>query len=168
VIAAAQSALQVAKDLAGDAEKRGFGKNAKSPLLMVSLNDGEDPHFRKAEFNSAVCPTDCDRPCEKICPVQAIVFNDIKNELKAKVNRDSRSQMGRVALIARVKKENSFAENLKNRDEFSKVLDTSYLSANWKAERATKLGNKEIFKLGGKSYTQNDQTYSWIKNIAKR
>jgi peptidyl-prolyl cis-trans isomerase SurA len=83
-------------------------------------------------------------------------FNDIKNELKAKVNRDSRSQMGRVALIARVKKENNFTENLKNRDEFAKVLDTSYLSTNWKADRAAKLGNKEIFKLGSKSYTQND------------
>jgi Fe-S-cluster-containing hydrogenase component 2 len=87
VIAAAQSALQVAKDLAGDAEKRGFGKKAKSPLLMVSLNDGEDPHFRKAEFNSAVCPTDCDRPCEKICPVQAIVFNGIKNDFSGVVSQ---------------------------------------------------------------------------------
>ena len=83
-------------------------------------------------------------------------FDEIKNELKAKVNRDPRSQMGRVALIARVKKENNFVENLKNRDEFSKVLDTSYLSANWTAEKAAKLGNKEIFKLGNKSYTQND------------
>ena len=41
---------------------------------MVSLNDGEDPHFRKAEFNQIDCPTDCHRPCEKICPAQAIVF----------------------------------------------------------------------------------------------
>ena len=83
-------------------------------------------------------------------------FNDVKNELKSRVMRDSRSQMGRVALIERVKKENNFKENLKNRDEFDKVLDTSYLKANWKAERAAKLGNKEIFNLGGKSYTQSD------------
>lgn len=83
-------------------------------------------------------------------------FNDIKNELKTKVTRDSRSQMGRVALIERVKKENRFAENLKNRDELLKVLDTSYLRGSWKAERAAKLGNKEILSLGGKSYTQND------------
>jgi len=83
-------------------------------------------------------------------------FNDIKNELKSRVSRDSRSQMGRVALIERVKKENAFRENLKNRDEFMKVLDSTYLKASWKADRATKLGNKEIFNLGGKSYTQND------------
>lgn len=83
-------------------------------------------------------------------------FADIKNELKSRVSRDSRSQMGRVALIERVKRENNFRENLKNRDEFSKILDSTYLKASWKAENAAKLGNKEIFNLGGKSYTQND------------
>lgn len=41
---------------------------------MVSLNDGEDPHFRKAEFNPTACPPDCPRPCERICPANAIVF----------------------------------------------------------------------------------------------
>ena len=43
---------------------------------MVSLNDGEDPHFRKAEFDPAFCPSDCHRPCVSTCPVQAIVFED--------------------------------------------------------------------------------------------
>ena len=45
------------------------------PWLMVSLNDGEDPHFRKAEFDVTACPPDCKRPCESICPAQAIVFH---------------------------------------------------------------------------------------------
>ncbi|MCC6372842.1 MAG: peptidylprolyl isomerase [Bacteroidia bacterium] len=83
-------------------------------------------------------------------------FKDVKNELKSRITRDSRSQMGRAALIARVKKENNFKENLKARDEFSSILDTSYLKATWKADRANKLGNKEVFNLGGKSYTQKD------------
>jgi Fe-S-cluster-containing hydrogenase component 2 len=75
VIAAAQEALRVAAHLATDANVRGFGNKGALPLLMVSLNDGEDPHFRKAEFNSTQCPADCSRPCERICPAQAIVFN---------------------------------------------------------------------------------------------
>jgi Fe-S-cluster-containing hydrogenase component 2 len=45
------------------------------PLLMVSLNDGEDPHFRKATFNPSQCPPDCPRPCVTICPAQAIAFD---------------------------------------------------------------------------------------------
>ncbi|HBL14801.1 MAG TPA: 4Fe-4S ferredoxin, partial [Cyanobacteria bacterium UBA11162] len=75
VIAATQEALQVATHLEDEAQARGWGRRSR-PWLMVSLNDGEDPHFRKAEFDPNLCPTDCPRPCEKICPAQAIVFED--------------------------------------------------------------------------------------------
>ncbi len=44
----------------------------RPPWLMVSLNDDTDPHFRKAHFHPEDCPPDCCRPCERICPVQAI------------------------------------------------------------------------------------------------
>jgi Fe-S-cluster-containing hydrogenase component 2 len=44
------------------------------PWLMVSLNDSEDPHFRKAHFDAAHCPPECDRPCETLCPTAAIQF----------------------------------------------------------------------------------------------
>jgi Fe-S-cluster-containing hydrogenase component 2 len=73
VIAAAQAALKVAGELASEAQSRGFGFKGL-PWLMVSLNDGEDPHFRKAEFNPTQCPADCPRPCEQICPADAIAF----------------------------------------------------------------------------------------------
>jgi len=75
VVAAAKEGLQVAAQFAEAARARGFGCKSL-PWLMVSLNDGEDPHFRKAEFNPAECPEDCLRPCEKVCPAQAIVFAD--------------------------------------------------------------------------------------------
>ncbi|MDZ4665706.1 MAG: peptidylprolyl isomerase [Bacteroidota bacterium] len=83
-------------------------------------------------------------------------FADMKNELKAKVTRDSRSQMGKVALIARVKKNNGFKENLKTRDEFKTVIDSTYLQSTWTVKRALPLGNKEMFSIGGRSYTQNE------------
>ncbi|MEH2442877.1 circadian clock protein LdpA [Nostoc sp.] len=86
VIAAAQSGLQVAKTLAKDAQKRGFDYKGNLPFLMVSLNDGEDPHFRKAEFNPNECPKDCPRPCERICPAQAIVFDSIKEDFSGVVS----------------------------------------------------------------------------------
>lgn len=47
------------------------------PWLMVSLNDGEDPHFRKATFDPATCPSDCPRPCVNICPTQAIQLQGV-------------------------------------------------------------------------------------------
>ena len=42
------------------------------PLLMVSVNDAQDLHFRKASFDPATCPTDCSKPCERVCPAWAI------------------------------------------------------------------------------------------------
>ncbi len=73
VIAAAKTALGMATSLveSGQAQSMGY---CYQPWLMVSLNDGEDPHFRKAEFNPNACPPDCPRPCQTICPAQAIVF----------------------------------------------------------------------------------------------
>ena len=44
----------------------------RRPLLMISVNDDEDPHFRKAVFDPRKCPSDCERPCEKVCPAAAI------------------------------------------------------------------------------------------------
>jgi Fe-S-cluster-containing hydrogenase component 2 len=73
VIAAARAGIKVAQNLTPTAIARGYPANNR-PWLMVSLNDGTDPHFRKAEFDAAVCPIDCPRPCERICPAEAIVF----------------------------------------------------------------------------------------------
>jgi len=85
-IAAVREALEIADHLATEARARKFGFQG-SPLLMVSLNDGEDPHFRKAEFNPANCPKDCWRPCEQVCPAEAIVFQDTDPELSGVIDR---------------------------------------------------------------------------------
>ncbi len=74
VISAAKTALKFAANfVATNGDKR--IPMLGLPWLMVSLNDGEDPHFRKADFDAATCPPDCKRPCESICPAQAIVFH---------------------------------------------------------------------------------------------
>ncbi len=73
VIAAAQAALKVAGSMKSVAQNRGYAIK-ELPWLMVSLNASEDPHFRKAAFDPTTCPPECPRPCEQICPAQAIVF----------------------------------------------------------------------------------------------
>jgi Fe-S-cluster-containing hydrogenase component 2 len=74
IVSTAKVALKVADGFLAEARLRGFCAQSL-PWLMVSLNDGEDPHFRKAEFNPASCPSACSRPCERVCPTSAIVFN---------------------------------------------------------------------------------------------
>ncbi|CAM9414681.1 unnamed protein product [Phaeothamnion confervicola] len=47
----------------------------RRPWLMISVNDdASDPHFRKAAFDASRCPPNCPRPCERVCPADAIVF----------------------------------------------------------------------------------------------
>ena len=57
------------------------------PLLMISINDGEDPHFRKAEFDVTQCPAACPRPCETICGANAIAFSEISSEFSGVIDR---------------------------------------------------------------------------------
>jgi Fe-S-cluster-containing hydrogenase component 2 len=74
VVAAVVEGVKVADSLAHTARNRGFTLTSR-PWIMVSLNAGEDPHFRKAQFDPTECPPDCPRPCEGICPVKAIHFS---------------------------------------------------------------------------------------------
>lgn len=53
--------------------ERAVGRGAHRPLLMASVNDAADVHFRKAYFDPELCPADCTRPCEAVCPAEAIV-----------------------------------------------------------------------------------------------
>jgi Fe-S-cluster-containing hydrogenase component 2 len=76
VVAAAKEGLSVAEALQERAIAQGFLTQGR-PWLMVSLNDGEDPHFRKATFNPDSCPIDCHRPCEAVCPANAIDFSGV-------------------------------------------------------------------------------------------
>jgi len=59
-----------------------FETYGKKPWLMISLSDGKDAHFRKAWFNPNLCPSNCLRPCQSICPAHAI-----ENEGGVKANK---------------------------------------------------------------------------------
>ena len=74
VVRVAQEGIKVALSLANSShyEVETFDYSIQPPWLMVSLNDGEDPHFRKAQFDPQKCPPDCPRPCAQVCPAWAI------------------------------------------------------------------------------------------------
>lgn len=76
VVAAAKEGLNLAETLQPRGNEQGFLMPGR-PWLMVSLNDGEDPHFRKATFDANLCPSECHRPCEAVCPADAINFSGV-------------------------------------------------------------------------------------------
>ncbi|OAY27652.1 uncharacterized protein LOC110601204 [Manihot esculenta] len=51
----------------------------RRPWVMISVNDDKDLHFRKAEFDAEECPPDCSRPCENVCPADAISLEEDKS-----------------------------------------------------------------------------------------
>lgn len=64
VVRAAQSGIAAA---------RAYQSRCRIPWLMASFNDGQDPHFRKAQLAEASrCPIDCPQPCLQVCPPHAI------------------------------------------------------------------------------------------------
>jgi peptidyl-prolyl cis-trans isomerase SurA len=82
-------------------------------------------------------------------------FDAMKNELKVKVTKDSRSQAGRASLIAKIKTEYAFKENLKMRDEFYKIIDSTLFEGRWDIAKAAAL-KKPMFNFNDKIYSQKD------------
>jgi len=70
VVKAAKEGLGAAQRVALEEDSKYAGYNR--PWLMASMSAGADPHFRKAWFDAAICPADCPRPCERVCPADAI------------------------------------------------------------------------------------------------
>ena len=82
-------------------------------------------------------------------------FDDMKNELKAKVTKDSRSQVGKASLIAKLKLDYACKENLKAREDFYKVIDTTLFDGRWDVAKASSL-SKTMFNFNDQIYTQKD------------
>lgn len=77
VITAAREGIVTAAKLKAELSDniKAVSKSDTVPWLMVSINDGEDPHFRKAKFDLTQCPVDCPQPCISVCPAEAINLN---------------------------------------------------------------------------------------------
>ncbi len=82
-------------------------------------------------------------------------YNQYLPELKNKVARDSRSNLGREAAIAKFKKEYKFKEYPKALEQFYSVVDTTIFYRQWSADKAAGL-DAVMFKLAKNKYTQQD------------
>ncbi|TND10052.1 MAG: peptidyl-prolyl cis-trans isomerase SurA [Bacteroidetes bacterium] len=93
-------------------------------------------------------------------------YDDMKAELKTRISRDSRSQKGRESLIARIKEEYTFQEEIlvikgkKNTfpalEAFYTVIDTSIYKGVWTPNDKVKAMGEPLFRLGDKTYSQAD------------
>lgn len=82
-------------------------------------------------------------------------FEDVKNEYKSKISKDSRSEKSKNSLVAKIKTEAAFKEDRKVLADLYKVVDSTVYDGTWNTIKATGL-NKFLFSFGNNNYTQQD------------
>jgi peptidyl-prolyl cis-trans isomerase SurA len=93
-------------------------------------------------------------------------YEDEKADLKQKVLKDSRSELAKQAVLARVRKESNFTETPNAVKDFYTVVTDSIFDGRWKVELAQKL-TKPMFQIGNQRYTQKDFANYLAKNQHK-
>lgn len=94
-------------------------------------------------------------------------FESIESELLQKIKKDSRANLSQASIINKIKNQYGFAENLKERDDFYKLIDSSFFKGTWTAEAADGL-TKELLKIGDKSLSQQDFAQYLQNNKSKK
>ena len=92
-------------------------------------------------------------------------FEDLKPQIKTRVERDSRSSQGKTVLIARLKKENNFTENQKIKDKvFDQIADSSLINATFSYKETNPLLKETIITIGDQKYPVS-QFYRYITQV---
>lgn len=89
-------------------------------------------------------------------------LSEVKNEIKQKIEKDSRSDLSRTALTNKVKAKYGFTENVAAKDEIFATVDTSLLDGKWKPTDMTL--SKNLFKVGDIEANQSDFLIYIIRN----
>lgn len=86
----------------------------------------------------------------KKLPIQP--FNEIKEELTARVKRDSRSSLTHTYLISKLKKENGYQLNALMRERCLLYADSSLLAGQWLYDSTDLFTKETLFMIGGRAY----------------
>ena len=115
-----------------------------------ALKDGEFSKPVKTELGWHIIKRIEERPLPE--------FKDIKETIRLKISRDSRSELNRTAVLARIKKENGYQFNAVNWDIYRQYADSSLVKgALWTPDIALTTP-KELFRIGDSIYTFNTFT----------
>lgn len=82
-------------------------------------------------------------------------FDEMKETIKFKISRDSRSELNKEAVLERIKKENNYNFNQANWNAYLTTLDSASFLHGWAPTEAQKAG-MAIFSIGEKVYDFND------------
>ncbi len=89
-------------------------------------------------------------------------FEEMEASLRAKVSKDSRSDLNRKALLARLKKENGFNENKNAVAAALAKADSTLAIGSWNYDKADKQNKEVLFSLKDSTYTRGD-FFAYVK-----
>lgn len=103
----------------------------------------------------------------KLMAKQPIVSYDaMKNDIRRRVERDTRSRVSPVLFINRLKKDYSFKETTANKDAFVKQVNADINTGKWKAENI-KADTKPLFELTMPNKTKQIATVGDFANYCE-
>ncbi|MDA9783153.1 peptidyl-prolyl cis-trans isomerase, partial [Vicingaceae bacterium] len=94
-------------------------------------------------------------------------FESVESELVQKIKKDSRANLSQASVINKIKNQYGFTENLKERDDFYKIIDSSFFKGTWTVDAAKGL-TKELLKIGDKFVNQQDFAQYLENNKSKK
>lgn len=92
------------------------------------------------------------------------VFDDLKDNIKQKISRDERAQMGQDAMLEKIKKENNFKENKAKLKLLVSSLDTTIFENKWSSDKASNLSKEVLCSIGNNNHTIKDFADYLVKN----
>ncbi len=79
-------------------------------------------------------------------------FEESKSSIQQRISRDSRSKLGREALLNRIKSENGFEYNSTTFEQFVSQIDAAFSRGTWRPDSTQEaLYNQPLFSVSGKS-----------------
>ncbi|WP_299825564.1 peptidylprolyl isomerase [uncultured Pontibacter sp.] len=89
-------------------------------------------------------------------------FEDMEQNLRNKIAKDSRSELNRTAFLKRIKAENNFTEDATAKTAALSKANADLLQGKWSFDANDKGLNQTLFTIQGKPYTVNS-FYTFVK-----
>lgn len=83
-------------------------------------------------------------------------FEDMEQNLRNKIAKDSRSELNKTAFLKRIKAENNFTENASAKTVALSKADQELMQGKWSYDANDKALNQTLFTIQGKPYTVQD------------
>lgn len=94
-------------------------------------------------------------------------FDSLKTDIKTKISKDTRAALSKESMVDSIKREYGFSEYPATLAEFYPIVNDSIFLGKWNINKAKGL-EKVMFKLGNKSYTQQDFAKYFNKNLTAK